>query len=42
VNLESVTFETGSAAITADQASQLLALGRYMSNAIAETRARSS
>jgi outer membrane protein OmpA-like peptidoglycan-associated protein len=35
VNLESVTFQTGSAAITADQASQLLALGRYMSGAIA-------
>jgi outer membrane protein OmpA-like peptidoglycan-associated protein len=36
INLESVTFETGSAAITPDQAQQLLALGRYMSNAIAE------
>ncbi|NKX45941.1 OmpA family protein [Roseicyclus persicicus] len=35
VNLESVTFATGSAAITPDQAAQLLALGRYMSDAIA-------
>jgi outer membrane protein OmpA-like peptidoglycan-associated protein len=34
VNLENLTFATGSAAITADQASQLLALGRYMSEAI--------
>jgi outer membrane protein OmpA-like peptidoglycan-associated protein len=35
VNLEDVTFATGSAAITSDQAAQLLSLGRYMSDAIA-------
>ncbi|MGP1356754.1 OmpA family protein, partial [Roseicyclus sp.] len=35
LNLENVTFETGSAAITPDQARQLLALGRAMSDAIA-------
>jgi outer membrane protein OmpA-like peptidoglycan-associated protein len=35
VNLEAVTFATGSAAVTPDQASRLLALGRYMADAIA-------
>jgi outer membrane protein OmpA-like peptidoglycan-associated protein len=35
LNLENVTFETGSAAITPDQARQLLGLGRYMADAIA-------
>ena len=35
VNLEAVTFATGSAAVTSDQASRLLALGRYMADAIA-------
>ncbi len=35
LNLESVTFASGSAAITPDQATQLLALGRYMSDTIA-------
>ncbi len=35
VNLENVTFATGSAAITPDQAAQLLSLGRFMADAIA-------
>jgi outer membrane protein OmpA-like peptidoglycan-associated protein len=35
VNLESITFDTGSAAVSSTQASQLLTLGRYMSDAIA-------
>jgi len=35
LNLENVTFATGSAAISPDQATQLLSLGRYMADAIA-------
>jgi outer membrane protein OmpA-like peptidoglycan-associated protein len=35
INLESVTFASGSAAITPDQANRLLALGRFMADAIA-------
>lgn len=35
INLDSVTFATGSAAITPDQANRLLALGRVMADAIA-------
>lgn len=36
VNLDTITFATGSAAITPDQAADLLALGEYMSAAIAD------
>ena len=35
LNLEAVTFASGSAAVTPDQAGRLLALGRYMSDAVA-------
>jgi len=36
INLETVTFASGSAAITSDQASQLLSLGQYMADSIAD------